>query len=391
MVSVIIPVYNVCDYIDACLKSVVEQTWSEFEIILVDDGSTDGSDKKCREWLELDSRIRLICRENMGLGPARNLGVKLARYEYITFLDSDDWWDHHYLEEMIEPFLKMDPDIVCCDIHYWEKDENGTVTDSISKLRIESGKTLLVSENKELINTARTFMWGKIYKKKIFTENKIIAPAHVYEDVAVTPFAVANAVSLYRVSKPLYFYHRKRQGSLANCVSGLRDMKLSLQEAVLSFKDNDLFESYKKQLKKLFYSQVRFIVKKAQALCSEKEFCEIKKDYFDLLVEYFPEMEKLLKGYFCVEGKPELKAALRLLVIDDRQIVDCRTVKGQKDELPERIIFALEVSGAGKIFMKVSSGEEDKCKTVRVELPFCIEKAGEGQLWDLADRLFYEL
>ena len=68
------------------------------------------------------------------MGPSRNLGLQLARYEYVTFLDSDDWWDRHYLEEMLKPVQKMGPDIVCCDIHYWEKNENGKTSDSVSKL-----------------------------------------------------------------------------------------------------------------------------------------------------------------------------------------------------------------------------------------------------------------
>lgn len=391
MVSVIIPVYNVCEYVDVCLKSVVGQTWKEFEIILIDDGSTDGSDKKCRIWSETDSRIRFVCKDNEGLGPSRNLGLQLARYEYVTFLDSDDWWDRHYLEEMLKPVQKMGPDIVCCDIHYWEKNENGKTSDSVSKLRIEAEHMLYVSENRELINTSRTFMWGKIYKKKLFTENRIVVPDYAYEDVAVTPFAVANASCLYRVSKPLYYYRRKRPGSLANCVARFGDMKLSLQELIFRFVHNDIFELYKKQLKKLFYSQVRFIVKKAQMVCEKEEICKIKEIYFELLVHYFPEMRKVWNGTFLVEGKKELKAALRLIVIDERQVRDYREAGEWKDELREKICIVLDVPDIGKASLLHSSDENCECRNVRIDCPFSIEEADEGRLWNLADKIFYEL
>lgn len=391
MISVIIPIYNVYNYIDICLESVVGQTWSEFEILLIDDGSTDGSDLLCQKWAEYDQRVHLVRKENEGLGSARNLGVELARYEYITFLDSDDWWDKHYLEQMLGPVLKTAPDIVCCDIHYWEKDESGNIADTISELRMEPQKRLVISENRELINTARTFMWGKIYKKKLFTENEIVQPPHIYEDVAVTPFIIAKADSIYRVDQPLYYYRRKRQGSLANSVAGLWDMKLSLQEVMLKFVNEGIFEQYKKQLRKLIYSQVRFIVKKAKVLCDTDVCSAIERVFWDVFGNYFPEVGELGKGTFWVEGRRELKEALQKIVIEERQIADYREGMEKKAEWASKGGIVLEIPDAGRIFLVLPSKGKWEYRKVQLDMIPFEEKSGEEQLWNMADEIFYAL
>ena len=89
-VSVIIPVYNVEDYLDTCMESLCSQTFRDIEILLINDGSTDGSELKCREWADKDDRIRYISKENEGVAPTRNLGVSMARGKYLAFVDPDD-------------------------------------------------------------------------------------------------------------------------------------------------------------------------------------------------------------------------------------------------------------------------------------------------------------
>ena len=390
-ISIIIPVYNVYSYIDVCLKSVLRQTWNEFEVILIDDGSTDGSAQKCRKWAARDSRIRFVQKRNEGLGIARNLGVEAAKYDYITFLDSDDWWDKKYLEQMMGPVLQTASDIVCCDIYYWERDKENPGTAVVSALRIEPEIKLSISENRELINTARTFMWGKVYKKTLFTDNHIEQPSHIYEDVAVTPFIIAKAESLYRVSQPLYYYRRNRCGSLANCMEGLEDMKLSLQELMLKFEQNNLLVLYEKPLKKLLYSQARFIIRKSRILCNEKESKEMEHIYFELLIQYFPEIEKFWKGIFLVEGISSLKTALQMIALDKEQVRDYKEAKELNNEFHERVTCILEVPGAGRIFFLSGVEKMKKCRSVRIDITFSANDAEEKQLWDLADKVFYEI
>ena len=100
-VSVIIPVYNSQEYIDRCVSSVLKQTYNNIEVILVNDGSTDGSLGKCESWKKKDSRVIILDKENEGIGFTRNAGVRIAGGKYITFIDSDDWVEEGYVEKLL--------------------------------------------------------------------------------------------------------------------------------------------------------------------------------------------------------------------------------------------------------------------------------------------------
>ena len=110
-ISIIVPVYNVEKYLSCCIKSIVSQTYADFELILVDDGSTDNSGKMCDEWSKKDNRIIVIHKENGGVASARNTGLDIAKGKYITFVDSDDWIEQHFLEDAIKECKKYKLDI----------------------------------------------------------------------------------------------------------------------------------------------------------------------------------------------------------------------------------------------------------------------------------------
>ena len=102
LISVIVPVYNVETYLDECIKSLVKQTYSKFELILIDDGSTDSSGQLCDAWKETDDRIKVIHKENGGLSTARNAGLDVAKGDYICFIDSDDFVTDNYLLSFVD-------------------------------------------------------------------------------------------------------------------------------------------------------------------------------------------------------------------------------------------------------------------------------------------------
>ncbi len=112
MISVIIPVYNVKPYLDDCIQSVIRQDYTDFECILVDDGSTDGSSEICDQWAQKDNRIRVIHQPNGGVSAARNRGLDSAKGEYIAFIDSDDWVDADYLSAMADSLKGKEVDLV---------------------------------------------------------------------------------------------------------------------------------------------------------------------------------------------------------------------------------------------------------------------------------------
>lgn len=123
MISVIIPIYNVEEYLEKCVNSVLNQTYSDLEIILVDDGSTDNSGKICDELKNKDNRIIVIHQENQGLSAARNAGIAKALGEYIAFVDSDDYIMEDMYETLYKNLEKTDADISICKYQYVKKQQ----------------------------------------------------------------------------------------------------------------------------------------------------------------------------------------------------------------------------------------------------------------------------
>lgn len=116
MISIIVPVYNVEKYLDECIQSIVSQSYTDWECILIEDGSTDKSGDICDQWAKQDQRIKVIHQENQGVSVARNQGIDNAKGEFITFIDSDDWIDSEYLQTLFQPTLKQPTDLVVTGI-----------------------------------------------------------------------------------------------------------------------------------------------------------------------------------------------------------------------------------------------------------------------------------
>ena len=152
-VSIIVPVYNAGNYIDQSISSIVEQTYSNLEIILIDDGSADDSLQRCKEWSEKDKRIKVFCQENSGVSVTRNKGIELATGEYVMFMDSDDWIDKNMVETLYNQAEEHQADAACCILQENQdgKQENigkSIITDLQEKItvgqnQVESGLLLL--------------------------------------------------------------------------------------------------------------------------------------------------------------------------------------------------------------------------------------------------------
>ena len=145
LISVIVPIYHVEQYLTRCVESLVNQTYSNFEIILVDDGSPDNCPKMCDDWAKKNSRIKVIHKENGGLSDARNAGMQIANGDVISFIDSDDWIDPKFFEVMLNVMQDDESDIVSCGVKW--VDEDGVLLRLVSSLvRIFQGKDNIVSK-----------------------------------------------------------------------------------------------------------------------------------------------------------------------------------------------------------------------------------------------------
>jgi glycosyltransferase involved in cell wall biosynthesis len=209
-ISVIIPVYKVELYLRQCINSILAQTYSNLEIILIDDGSPDDCGKICDEYAKKDNRIKVIHKKNEGLSEARNSGIDTATGEYLTFVDSDDWIEIDMIEVLYNNLVNNNADISCCGYAM-------VYTNSTKYLNNE--KNLVLDKEqaiKEIFVNKKlnTFFWGKLYKKHIFNKIRLPSGKH-YEDVFVIVDILleAHICTVYPVSK---YYYRQRKGSIVN-------------------------------------------------------------------------------------------------------------------------------------------------------------------------------
>lgn len=217
MISIIIPVYNVSQYLNECIKSVVNQSYKDFECILIDDGSSDGSEIICDQWTQHDNRIRVIHQPNQGVSKARNKGIAEAQGEYIAFIDSDDWIDSNYLNTLLRPIEESNVDLVVCGLqqHYSnETFKNYSYKTGI--IHIERQDTKAFTDiNKKFLLFGPVI---KLYKRTIIqTHNIHFPPEYTYgEDLLFNYNYLEYVKAIYIIDQCLYHYRIIGNGTLSS-------------------------------------------------------------------------------------------------------------------------------------------------------------------------------
>jgi len=236
-VSVIVPVYNVEKYLEKCLSSLVEQTLSEVEIIIVDDGSTDSSPEIIKRYAEKYENIISVQKENGGLSDARNFGLPLATGEYIGYLDSDDYIDSEMFEVMYEMAKSTDSDIVECNLHHTY--QNYEDTEIMEKLYMPG----------ELLTHGRCIVWNKIYNRKWLLDTGVLFQFGIkFEDLdfysRIVPF-----IRKYEYVDIAPIHYVQRCGSL-NYNAGEDTMQIfGILHGLISFyKEKGIYSQYEKEL-----------------------------------------------------------------------------------------------------------------------------------------------
>lgn len=203
-VSIIVPAYNVEGYIYDCLKSLVSQTMQNIEIIVINDGSTDNTEKIISEFEKTDSRIIVIRQENQGISVARNNGINIAKGEYLGFVDSDDYVDNDYFEKLYNIVTSHNADMAVASILKHKKNYKRFN----AKYKNVTSATLIQDKIKLCQNRKDRFfyVWNKIYKTDFIKKHNITFPAgRVYEDVSFSMHAIFHANKI--VSTPNTKYH----------------------------------------------------------------------------------------------------------------------------------------------------------------------------------------
>lgn len=218
LISIVVPVYNVEKYLGTCVASILKQTYSNIEVILVDDGSTDCSGKMCDYYMGLDERIKVIHKKNGGLSDARNKGIIQAEGEYITFIDSDDVVSSDYVEYLYNILEENDGEIAICDpVHCYPNEKIVFEQETFKRVYKAEDAIVEMLYQKSFLVAA----WGKLYKKDYFAEIKF-PEGMLFEDSAVMYKIFDKAKKIVYGNAKLYGYMH-REGSITTKEFSKRD------------------------------------------------------------------------------------------------------------------------------------------------------------------------
>lgn len=273
LISVIVPIYNVEKYLKKCIDSIIEQTYSELEIILVNDGSTDQSLSVCESYQ--DERIKIVNKVNGGLSSARNAGLEVARGAYIFFLDSDDWIEKNCIEYLLNTLIQTEVDIVQCgfilttteDMTVPKKEEKILIYDNIQALKVFHDKV-------------NTITWNKLYKASIFKDIRF-PHGKIHEDHFTTYKAIYAAQKI-AVSSRVLIYYRQRPNSIMSTKYNVKRLHIveAVQEKLKFMKKLGNQELYNITLKEYEYVIINAFEEHKKYLPNDEEnLLKLTKEY----------------------------------------------------------------------------------------------------------------
>lgn len=256
-VSVVIPVYNVSEYLDECISSVCKQTMKNIEIIIIDDGSTDNSADICKKWEKKDNRIIFICGPNYGVSTARNKGIEVSKGKWIAFVDSDDWTEPNYLELLYENAEKNNADVSICGFFYNYPDDE-LISGHYNSDMLFQGKEEIRQIQIQVMARKMCKMknnsgdrvgapWGKLFNAKLIKSNGIsyIPALKRSQDIVFSLYVLEIAEKISYVNIPAYHY-RITEGSACNkyseqILTNVNAYLNEIQNFIYKYHKNDIF------------------------------------------------------------------------------------------------------------------------------------------------------
>ena len=211
-VSIIVPVYNVEKYLDRCIQSILHQTFLDFEVILIDDGSPDNCPQMCDEYAKQDPRIRVIHQENAGQSVARNKGLDVAKGEFIAFVDSDDWIHPCFLDTLLSNALDTHADVsVCTYKEVTAKNPDDVLTKK--PIKTYEGKDCVRKSLLREINCDIWLLWNKLYRRKCFQTIRL-PEGRIYEDNATVYKILYESDKVAVCDQVLYYYFQNETSTV---------------------------------------------------------------------------------------------------------------------------------------------------------------------------------
>lgn len=224
LVSIIVPVYNVENYLERCLSSIRKQTYINIEVLLINDGSTDNSGEICRKFCKEDHRFQLIEKKNGGLSSARNAGLELSIGSYVTFVDSDDSIAANYTERLYNLITMYQASFASCGIFRTSKEEY-----QINDIKVECFKSNDILDNL-LIDKIPAHACYKLFKKELFDKLRFPIGKN-FEDMYIAPVLYANSDKIVITNEKLYYYTDDNFNSISNNTSKANFNKMCIAEA----------------------------------------------------------------------------------------------------------------------------------------------------------------
>ena len=279
-ISVIVPVYNAEKYLHRCIDSILSQTFTDFELLLINDGSKDNSAVFCDEYATRDSRVRVFHKENGGVSSARNLGLDNAKGEWIAFVDSDDWLCADMYEKMLSKLINSDADLCLCDIGmYWGGRYTEFVYEHCMSVANEKVENVI-----RYINSNWHTCYNIVAKKELFTCNALRFPCGIAycEDFHLTLRLLFYAKKIVKVCEPLYIYNRANESSALHGLDSKKqkDRCWCDMDIISFFKKNDVYNFYEEAMA-------------CRVLAYTQEWILDKTRWHDFL-QYFPESHKYI-------------------------------------------------------------------------------------------------
>lgn len=304
-ISIIIPVYNVEKYLSECLNSILNQTFQDFEIICVDDGSIDKSLDILQEFKRKDDRFVIIQQSHAGAGAARNIGVKLAKGKYIQFLDSDDYFEPNLLEEMYKHAEKYGSDLTVCSSR--KVDDEGNILESRNpNSPINLDKTPLEKPfnrndfKKDIFCLFTPLPWNKLYLKSLILDNEIKYPQiNICEDIAFVHACVACAKKIVVFDAELINYRYNRSGSMATY---RKNYTIDVVKSCIALKQflesKGLYVELEEAFVKVFKNHIRWEI----VQCNDDEYKAFLKEFKKLMPKDWETFKSALrKDYITVD------------------------------------------------------------------------------------------
>lgn len=275
-ISFIVPVYNVEKYISQCIDSILSVEYQNKEIILINDGSTDDSEKICRKYEQDNENIRLISKQNEGLSEARNLGIRKATGEYIFFIDSDDFYSYDFSKDIKKVINENSYDVILFDYKYYYQQTDTFVIPkkTADKNIVNNKKGLQVLEC--FLDYQKNIQWivvQGIYKKEFIVENELFyVKDRYYEDILWLPEVFINANCMFYIDSNIYIYRLEREGQITSDISekSLRDNLYVIDYWEQKLSEYKVKEELKEKLMKNIITRYYYVIWYNQFLLKEE-------------------------------------------------------------------------------------------------------------------------